>query len=117
MSDETQFGLLLAEIEKLASTTASMRGEFLDAVDKSRSDVMAELAKVRGEIMARLDRHGDELSAIHEDIIVDFGASDQVRRANLNTREELRLLGDQVNAITRQILRLQTEVRELKREP
>jgi hypothetical protein len=94
MSDETQFGLLLHAITELSG-----------AVDR-----------MRGEIMARLDRHGDELSAIHEDIIVNFGATDHVRRGNLNTREELRLLGDQVNAMTRQILRLQTEVRDLKRE-
>jgi len=47
MSDETQFGLPLQAIRELSGAMDGMRGE----------------------IMARLDRHGDELSAIHEDII------------------------------------------------
>ena len=75
-------------------------GELSGAVDR-----------MRGEIVTRLDRYGDELSAIRPDIAANFGTADQVRRANDNTRDELLALVDQVAGMMRQILRLQTELR------
>jgi len=91
---------LTERVETLAVGQSAIRAEFLAALDKTR-----------GDVMARLDRVGDELSAIRDDIAVNLGTADQVRRANDNTRDELLALVDQVAGMMRQILRLQTELR------
>jgi uncharacterized coiled-coil DUF342 family protein len=83
-----------------------MRIEFADAQVKTRTDVMG-----------RIDRLDNALSAIRDDIGVNMHRADRAHAAADGTREELRSLGDQVNAMARQIQRLRTEVRELKSEP
>ena len=79
--------------------------------------VQAEATRNRSDIMARMDRFQDAVTAIRDDIAVNFGTADQVRRANDNTREGLRVLGDVVATMQKQIQRLQTEVRELRGDP
>jgi chromosome segregation ATPase len=61
-----------------------------------------------------MDRLEDMNTKIRDDIAVNFGTADAVRRANDNTREELRALSDVVSVMHRQINRLQTEVEQLK---
>ena len=78
--------------------------------------VQAEATRTRSDIMARMDRLQDAITAIRDDIAVNFGTPDQARRANDNTREDLRTLGDVVAAMQKQIQRLQTEVRGLRGE-
>jgi len=58
----------------------------------------AELTQMRVDLMARMDRLEDGLTAIRNDIAVNFGAADAVKRANDNTREEVRSLGEMVSA-------------------
>lgn len=67
--------------------------------------------------MARMDRVQNSVTAIRDDIAVNYGTVDHVRKANDNTREELRQLTALVSGMMRQIVRLQTDVRGLKGEP
>ncbi|WP_146101534.1 hypothetical protein [Rhodopila globiformis] len=69
---------------------------------------------LRVDLMARMDRREDMNTKIRDDIAVNFGTADAVRRANDNTREELRALSEVVSLMHRQISRLQTEVEQMK---
>jgi hypothetical protein len=74
----------------------------------------ASLTSLRVDLMARMDRLEDINTKIRDDIAVNFGTVDAVRRANDNTREELRALSEVVSLMHRQINRLQIEVAQLK---
>lgn len=83
--------------------------------------ILADLARVRDgmtslrtDLMSRMDRMADTLNAIRDDIATNYGAADHALRLNQNTRDEGRALHDVMAAMQRQILRLQTDVRELK---
>jgi len=78
------------------------------------ADVLTAIDRLRADLMARLDKHANQLNAIRDDIGVNFGTADAVRQANENTRDEVRSLGDVVTGMQRQIQRLQTQVRELR---
>jgi hypothetical protein len=86
----------------------------LGRLEAGQASLQAGQAKLRGDLMERMDRFENKLTAIRDDIAVNHGTADQVRRANDNTREELRSLGDVVMAMERQILRLKTDVEDLK---
>lgn len=79
-----------------------------------RTDFIEELGKTRGAIMAKVEGLRDAVTMIHADITVNFGAVDQARLVNDNTRDEMRGLNDLVARMMTLILRLQTEVAELK---
>jgi len=70
----------------------------LTQVRTELTQVRTELTQVRVDLMARMDRLEDGLTAIRNDIAVNFGAADAVKRANDNTREEVRSLGEMVCA-------------------
>ncbi|WP_428489012.1 hypothetical protein [Rhodopila sp.] len=73
-----------------------------------------DLTRLRVDVMARMDRFQDSLTAIRDDISTNYGIADAAQRANDNTRLELRALGDVVSGLVRQIRRLDTDVRSLK---
>jgi hypothetical protein len=102
MSDDP----ILAALARLEAGQASLRTDFIE-----------ELGKTRGAIMAKVEGLQDAVTMIHADIAVNFGAVDQARLVNDNTRDELRGLNDLVARMMTLILRLQTEVAELKGKP
>ena len=81
--------------------------------DDPTNRILREIASLRTEVtslrvalVGRMDKLSDEITAIRGDIRVNFGASESVRKANDNTREELRALNDVVAQMNRQILHL-----------
>ena len=64
--------------------------------------------------MARMDRLQDGITAIRDDIAVNIGAVEAGRRANDNTRDDLRTLNEQVSVMWKQLKRLQTDMREIR---
>ena len=82
-----------------------------------RSDFLAELGKTRADIMERVDRLGNAVTLIRDDIAVNMGAVDAVERANENTRADVRTLGEQVSVMWKQIKQLQSEMREVRGDP
>jgi hypothetical protein len=72
---------------------------------------------LRADLMARIDRLQDAVSAIQSDIAVNFGASDTVKRAQDNTREELRGFNDILMAMVRRVRALENRIREFEGNP
>jgi chromosome segregation ATPase len=112
MSDEPMT-LVLAALARLEAGQAKLEAGQA-SLEGRQAGLEAGQAKLRGDLMDRMDRLENNLTAIRDDIAVNHGTVDQVRRANDNTREELRSLGDVVMAMERQILRLKTDVEDLK---
>jgi chromosome segregation ATPase len=107
-------------LERLEAGQQSMSGhlERLETGQQSlRADFFEELGKTRAAIMDKVETLQDAITAIHDDIAVNFGAVDQMRLVNNNTRDEMRGLTDTVARMMTLILRLQTEVAELKKKP
>ena len=73
--------------------------------------------RLRVDLMERMDRFDNALTSIRDDITVNMARADRAHEAADNTRREVQLLGEQVNAMVRQIRRPQTDVRHLKGEP
>jgi uncharacterized coiled-coil DUF342 family protein len=77
----------------------------------------AELTQVRVDLMGRMDRLQNALTDIRNDIGVNFGASDAVKRATDNTRDEVRSLSEMMSALVRKARALETRVREITGDP
>jgi len=75
------------------------------------------MINLRTDLMGRMDRLQDSITSMRDDIGVNMGATAHAVETNDNTRAELRSLGDVVTAMSRQIQRLQADVRALKGEP
>lgn len=88
-----------------------------DRLDRMQQRQGTDLAAHRTDLMARLDRLQDSITAIRDDITVNMGAADNAKEAALSTRRELRGLSEMTSAMRRQIERLQTQMRELRGEP
>ena len=97
------------DVASLREDVASLRA------DVGRFDV--KQTSLRVDIMERMDRLQNSLTDIRNDISANFGSADAVKRANDNTREELRALGDVVSALYRKINSLETRVREITGDP
>jgi hypothetical protein len=52
----------------------------LAALDQLRGDLAGQLVQVRGDVMARIDRLQDALTAQRYDDVVNFGAEPSARR-------------------------------------
>jgi chromosome segregation ATPase len=86
----------------------------LSNMDTRLANVEAGLAATRADVMARLDRHEDKLSAMHSDITVNMAAVGHVRDNHAGMRKEQESTNELVYAMMKQIRRLQTDVEELK---
>jgi hypothetical protein len=78
----------------------------LAALRAGQEQLQAGQDRLRVDMMARLDRLTDAVTAMRDDIKVNFGASETVRRANEHTREELRDTQNMVADMRRQLLSL-----------
>ena len=70
--------------------------------------------QLRIDLMARMDRLGDDIGRIRDDIGVNMGRADRAIEAAGHTREELRSLGSEVAAMWRKVNRLESDVRDLR---
>ena len=104
---------LVAKQTDLAAGQADLVAKQADLVAKQAS-MGADLTRLRVDMMARMDRLQDSLTAIRDDISTNYGTAEAAQRANDNTRTELRALSEVVSSLVRQIRRLDTEVRILK---
>ena len=69
---------------------------------------------LRADIIGKLEKIENELTAIRDDIGVNMGRADAVERSNENIRADVRSMQEQMTVHWRQIKRLETNVRELK---
>jgi hypothetical protein len=110
MSDEPNTAILAALSRLEAGQAASQQSVAALAT-------RAELTQVRMDLTGRMDRLENALSDIRNDIGVNFGASDAVKRATDNTSDEVRSLSEMMSALVRKVRALETRVREITGEP
>ncbi len=79
--------------------------------------IRGDLGQLRADLMARLDRLQDALTAQRDADLVNYGAVERVERIARAASEETRALAEQVGAMVRQIRRLETDMREVKGTP
>jgi outer membrane murein-binding lipoprotein Lpp len=65
--------------------------------------------------MGRVDRLQNAVEAIRDDVGVNFGRADHAASIGMGVRAEVQAIATQVSAMERQILRLRTEMDELRR--
>ena len=135
MSDQPTLGQILARIEDVAATTASMRVEFADALNKAagglagrldgldgrldgldgrldqlnerQSDFFDELGKTRTELM-------DRMQTVRTDVTVNLAAARVAEQAGRGALEQGHVLADALAALTLQVRQLQDRVDALQ---
>ncbi|HME26241.1 MAG TPA: hypothetical protein VKI44_33760 [Acetobacteraceae bacterium] len=73
--------------------------------------------QLRVDLMGRMDRLGDDITRIRDDIGVNMGRAERAIEVADHTREELRSLGSEVAAMWRKVNRLEGDVRDLRGAP
>jgi uncharacterized protein (UPF0335 family) len=109
MSDDV-VSRILATVERLESGQEQLRADLLARVER----LEGELVQTRADLMARMDRLQDVLTAEHEGEIVTLGVAERAERIAKAAQDEVRLMGEQLNAMIRQIRRLQSDVETLR---
>ena len=79
-----------------------------------RRQLEAGQNQLRTDLMARMDRLGDDISRIRDDIGVNMGRPERAIEAADHTRKELRSLGSEVAAMWRKVNSLESDVRDLR---
>ncbi len=114
MSDEPGAKPVAAQVELLLARMEALRASLDDTALKR---IEAGQIKMRADMMERIDRLENGITGMRDDLAVTLGASDSVRRAHNNTREEMRDISESVSALYRKLARLETQMRELKGDP
>jgi chromosome segregation ATPase len=89
----------------------------LTALENRQTALEDSQTKLRVDVMARMDRLENRLTEIRDDIGVNMGSTRRAHEAADNTRSEVRLLGEQVNVMWRQMKRLEQQVRDITGDP
>ena len=100
---------LLADVASLKTDVASLKTGFASMQESQTS--------IRVEVMARMDRLQNSLTAIRDDITVNMARSDRAHDGVSATRDELRLLGQEVAISTRKLRQLEERVRSITGDP
>nr|WP_294517188.1 hypothetical protein [uncultured Rhodopila sp.] len=103
---------ILATLERLEAGQGSMR-EDLSRLEGKHDSLRDELIKTRADIMERIDRLQNAVTAIQDDIAVNMGAVDSARHVNDNTREDLKQMREQMSVMWRQLKAVQVRVDEI----
>jgi predicted nucleic acid-binding Zn-ribbon protein len=106
-----------AELAGIRSDLASVRDDLdhLRAdIDQLRDRFDVGLPRLRGDLMDRIDRLQDKISAHHSDIAVNFASSDRAMKLVRSQREEIAGIEEQLAALTRLVHHLQGEIHSLR---
>jgi phage shock protein A len=89
------------KVAALDNKFAALDNKFA-ALDSRFTALDNTVTRLRVDVMARLDRHENALTAIRGDIAVNMHRADRVHNHSENTRSELRDLSTQVGAMEQQ---------------
>lgn len=95
------------------ATSEALAGR-MDRLEIRLDQLEAGQNKLRADVMERIDRVQNAVTQLRDDYAVNFGASDAVKRANENTREELRSLSEVVFTLVRQLRAVSGRVDQLE---
>ena len=110
-------GTLENRLGSLESRLNSLESRFDDQNDtfaRFRADLVDEFGRTRNALMARMDRLQETLVIQREADVVNYGAAERAERIAKGASDEGRILGEQLNALVRQVRRLEDEVRHLR---
>lgn len=94
-----------------------MSDSLLDRIPAKLDVLEAGQKQLRIDLMARMERLGDEIGRIRDDIGVNMGRAERAIEAADHTRDELRSLGSEIAAMWRKVNRLEGDVRDLRGAP
>ncbi len=120
---ETGVGSVLQDLRTIREEQTSMRQEQnafrqeLAALRKDVTTLQQGQTALRVDLMERMDRLQDSISACRDDIGVNMARADRAHDVNENTREELRSLSKEVSMMWRQLKQLESKVRGITGEP
>jgi len=142
MSDQPTLGQILARIEDVAATTASMRVEFADALNKAAGGLAGRLDGLDGRLDGldgrldgldgRLDQLNerqsdffdelgktrtelmDRMQTVRTDVTVNLAAARVAEQAGRGALEQGHVLADALAALTLQVRQLQDRVDALQ---
>jgi hypothetical protein len=106
-----------ASIDSLEAKLEVSVARLAAGIDSARRDARADPTELRVAMMGRMDRLQDTMTEICDDFSVAMGSADVMQRANDNTRELVRLQGEQLTIMFRQIKRLEEKVRNITDDP
>jgi len=112
MSDDA-LSMILAAMIRLEDKMTRLEDK-VERLETGQVELRGEMTAMRVDVMLRLDRHENRLSDIRDDIAVSMARADQAALVAVNTREEARLLGQQVALLQRQVNKLQTRLDQLE---
>ena len=100
----------------LTTTVMGLNASMIE-VKKELSDIKGDLSAVRSDVlsvrtdvMSRMDRLQDKLSAVTDDLTVNYGAAMKSERLARNSLEEARALSDHLTTMQIQIRRISAKV-------
>jgi polyhydroxyalkanoate synthesis regulator phasin len=85
-----------------------------DRILSAIAQLRADITQLRVDMMERIDRLQDRLTANHETEIVNFGLAERAERSAKVAREDVQSISEQVNALTRQVRSLSGRVDHLE---
>jgi hypothetical protein len=107
---------ILAALERLV-----VGQDVLTAGQEALAAGQARLAdgqdRLRMDLMARMDQVRDALTEVRDDIAVNMARAIRRTKRPIRTRQDTRLLSEQVATMERQIRRLEARVREITGDP
>jgi methyl-accepting chemotaxis protein len=109
MSDDP----ILSALARLEAGQASLRTEF----QTLRTDFLGELGQTRGAIMEKVADLQASVTAIRDDIAVNMGGVDAMRKANDTTRADMIQMREQMSVMWKQIKALEAQVRGITGAP
>ena len=80
-------------------------------------EILAAIAQLRSDLLARLDRMQNNAAVIRDEIAIDLGGVEAVRRDNEDMRSDLRQMREQMSVMWKQLKALEAKVREMRGEP
>ena len=107
---ESRLGNMESRLDSLESRLDGQN----DTLARFRTDLVDELGRTRSALMARMDRLQEALVTQREADVVNYGAAERAERIAKGASDEGRILGEQLNALVRQVRRLEEEVRNLR---
>jgi hypothetical protein len=107
---------ILAKLDALEAGQNRLEGGYKQ-LEAGYKQLETGQTQLRIDLMARMDRLGDDIGRIRDDIGVNMGRADRAIEAASHTREELRSLGSEIAAMWRKVNRLESDVRDLRGAP
>jgi predicted nucleic acid-binding Zn-ribbon protein len=104
------------DMNQMRLDTGQLRTD-VDKIEASVDKMQTGIDKMRVDIMERIDRLQHTVDGTLDSIIVDSGNTDRVERIARTALDDNRATSEILRVMQRQIMRLQTDVEQLKGPP